>query len=169
MRKYFYDTAALQHRYCESRYSKGVRRIVTDDRHRKYICEMTIAEIASAIAKRCRNQNWSVREFDQLERAFWLDVASGRLISRAATRRTVLRARHLIRYAGVIKTRNIGSADAVIASVCLELALELKERVIFYTSDWSLYTILREIDAFRSALLLRFLGTPKGGIPARTG
>lgn len=85
------------------------------------------------------------------------DVAQGRLIVRSVEASHLLRARHLIRYAGVLKRRRMGSADAVIAACCLDLALELKQEIIFYIHDKTLYTILQDINAFTSALNLRYI------------
>jgi hypothetical protein len=75
------------------------------------------------------------------------------------------RARHLLRFAGLIKSRNLGSHDAMIAICCLELALEKKDvATVFYTHDWPLYSILREVGSFRDALELRYIAEGKGGI-----
>lgn len=98
-----------------------------------------------------------LKAYDSMDIRFLNDVASGRLIVRTADRKNSLRARHLIRFAGVVRRRNIGSADAVIASCCLDLALEMKKRIIFYTHDKPLFLTLQEINAFTSALTLRFL------------
>jgi hypothetical protein len=78
-----------------------------------------------------------------------------------------MQARSVLRK-GVAINRNVGSADALIASCCRELALELKARVVFYTADWGLYTVLRQIDSFTSVMTLRFILLPKNGIPAET-
>jgi len=165
----FFDTAALQHRYVDGPYSRRVRKIISDGRVEKFIAEVTILEIASALARRCRAQRWDERAYDALDLGFWRDIADRRLRVREVTQQDTVRARHLIRFAGVVRRRDIGSTDALIATCCLDLALERGERVAFYTSDWTLYTILRDIGAFRSALALRFLGHGRGGIPTRTG
>jgi len=154
---FFFDTAALQHRYVEGPYSRTVRKIVSDRRWDTFIAEITVLEMASALARRCRKQNWPESRYDVLDMRFLRDIADHRLRVRRITRRDILRARHLIRFAGMLRRRNISSADALIATCCLALALERKERVAFYTSDKSLYSILQEIDAFRSALALRLL------------
>jgi len=166
---YFFDTAALQHRYVDGPYSKRVRRIISDRRWDSFIADVTILEIASALARKCRKRNWNRRKYDALDMEFWKDVADRRLRIRETTQRDILRARHLIRFAGVVGRREMGSADALIGACCLDLALERRERVAFYTSDWTLYTILRDLDAFRSTLVLRYVGQGKAGIPTETG
>lgn len=166
---HFFDTAALQHLYVDGPYSQRVRRIASDQRRDNFIADVTVLEIASALARRCRAQNWDKRRYDALDMRFWEDVADGRVRVRDVTQQDTMRARHLIRFAGVVRRRNIGSVDALIATCCLDLALERRERIAFYTGDWTLYAILREIDAFRSALALRFLGPGRGGIPTETG
>jgi len=87
---------------------------------------------------------------------------------RTVTQLDLLRVRHLLRFAGVLKKKKLKSADAVISECCRELALEKRRRIVFYVADWKLYAILRDIDAFRSTLKLRFLGEGKGSIPPET-
>lgn len=166
---HFFDTAALQHVYVDGPYSQRVRRIISDRRGDNFIADVTVVEIASALARRCRAQNWDERRYDGFDMGFWGDVADGRVRVRGVTHQDTMRARHLIRFAGVVRRRNMGSTDALIAACCLDLALERRERIAFYTEDWTLYTILRDIDAFRSVLALRFLGPGKGGIPTESG
>ena len=161
MPTYFFDTSALQHRYVDSTYSKVVRRIISNKKYDCFIADITVLEIASALATRCRGGSLTNKQYDLADQKFWTDIASEKLKTRATTHREVLRARNLIRFAGVIKQRKLSSNDALIAVCALELALELKEKVILYTSDWGLYDISRGLDAYKSALKLRFLGTPR--------
>ncbi|HEX8634117.1 MAG TPA: type II toxin-antitoxin system VapC family toxin [Pyrinomonadaceae bacterium] len=161
MPTYFFDTSALQHRYFDSDYSKRVRYIISNTKNDCFIADLTILEIASAIGNRCRQGYLRNERYDEADKKFWTDVSTGRLTTRITTPREVVRARDLLRYAGIIKRRKLGSADALIAVCALELALELKERVIFYTGDWGLYSIIRDIDAYNLTLRLRFLGIPK--------
>ena len=165
----FFDTSALQHRYITGPYSRRVRRIVSDRRGDSFIADVTILEIASTLARKCRKNNWDKRRYDSLDMDFWSDLANRRLKVRETTRSEIMRARHLIRFAGVVRRREIGSADALISATCLDLALEKKQRITFFTSDWTLYSILRDLDAFRSTLALRYLGLGRGGIPTETG
>lgn len=158
---YFFDTSALQHRYLDGPYSKRIRRIISTDSNECVIADVTILEIASGLGKRCRQGNFRYQRYDQADDRFWKDIAGGNLIVRETSQRDVMRARNLLRYAGVLKRRNLGSADALIAVSCLEFALERGEKIIFYTSDWTQYDILKQIDAFNAALTLRLAGKPK--------
>ncbi|MGH8629544.1 MAG: hypothetical protein ACREU7_02095, partial [Burkholderiales bacterium] len=88
---------------------------------------------------------------------------------RTTTWRSILRARNLLRYGGVILRADLGSTDALIASTCLDLAHELKVRFRFYTADWRQYTLLRKSDVFKAGMILQYIMAPKHGIPARTG
>jgi len=110
----------------------------------------------------------SLNQHDSLDLRFFKDVADRVLLLRVATQRDVLRARKLIRFAKMINNRTLTANDALIAQMCLELALETRRVVTFYTSDWKLYSTIREINAFRVAMHLVLLGTPKGGTPALT-
>lgn len=161
MPTYFFDTSALQHRYFDGIYSKRVRRIISSAKNDCFIADLTVLEIASTIGNRCRQGNLRNERYDQADKKFWTDIASKKLTTRLTTSREVIRARELLRFAGIIKRRRLGSADALIAVCALELALELKEKVIFYTGDWTLYDTIREIDAYNIPLILRFLGIPK--------
>lgn len=165
----FFDTCALQHRYVDGPHSRRVRRIVGSTSDENFVAEWTILEMVSALAKHCRTGELGSKVFDRWERRFFSDLASGRLRVRNSTQRDVLRARQLIRFAGVLRRRSIGSGDAMIASACLELALERRTVVTFYTSDWTLYDILRQIDAFTSALRIVFIGDPRAGLPVVSG
>jgi hypothetical protein len=168
MSVYFFDTSALQYRYVRNTFSQRVRRVTSDKRWKVYIADVTILEMASALANGCRRLGLTLTRFDAMDLAFLKDVAAKQVEVRTVTQADVQRARHLLRFAGVVKRRNLQSADALISVCCLECALEIKKRVIFYTGDWTLYTTLREINAFRAALRLRYLGPGKGGIPPET-
>jgi PIN domain len=157
---YFFDTSALQHRYMDGPESRTVRRIISDPRVICHIADWTVVEMASTLARRCRQAALSNREFDSLERQFFEDIATGRLRVRNTTSRDFTRARDLLRYAGIIKRRRLGSGDALIAACCLDMAYQEKCRVTFCTSDKPLHSILSDITAFTSALHLRFFQPP---------
>lgn len=97
------------------------------------------------------------------------DIANDLLKVRRVVPTDLLNARDLLEAAAVINQRNLRSADAIIAASCRALAHSLRRRVIFYSKDWAQYSSVYDIQAYRSALKLRYLGKGKGGIPARTG
>jgi len=156
---YFFDTSALQHRYVNGPSSRAVRRIVSDERVICYIADWTVVEMASTLARRCRQLSFSCRQFDRLEGQFFADIASGRLNVRITSTRDFTRARDLLRFAGMIRARRLSSGDALIAACGLDLAYSEKQRVIFCTSDRPLHSILGDITAFTSALKLRLFQT----------
>lgn len=157
---YFFDTSALQHRYVDGKHSRRIRRVVSDKRNECYIADWTILEIGSAIARRCRQEQLRDERFDVADLWFWTDVSNATLKVRETGTREILRARDLIRYAGVIRRRKISSGDALVAVCCLELALESGRRVAFYMEDLKLYRVLSQIKAYTSALDLRIIRTP---------
>jgi predicted nucleic acid-binding protein len=158
---YFFDTSALQHRYIDGPKSRGIRRIITDKRNKCYIADLTILEIASALARHCRKNKLSVKQYSRLDQTFWRDSHQEKILVRDAGQREFLRARHLLRYAGVEKSKNIKSGDALIAASCLEFALENKSSVTFCLEDWPLYHVIRDISAYRTVLHFRFIGVDK--------
>lgn len=162
----FFDTCALQHKYLETTYSYRVRQILGKRGVTALIADKTMLEMPSAFARQCRSKNWGKSRFDRLHRHFAKDVADGILKVRTIGLREHHRAIHLIRFAGVIQRRNLGSADALIAACALEYALEKQTVVNLYTSDWTLYSCLRDINAFRSTMNLALLGSPKDGSAA---
>jgi len=164
---YFFDTSALKHRYVTTPQRRRVRKVTSDPNSSCYICDWTIVEIASALGDHCRGNRLGVKKFDQMDREFFEDLASGKLKVRRTSTRGMMQARSVLRK-GVAIHRNVGSADALIASCCRELALEQKTRVVFYTADWGLYSVLREIGSFTSVMTLRYILSPKNGIPAET-
>jgi len=156
---FFFDTSALYYRYDTHSHSRRVRRIVSDTRYDCYIADVSIVEIASSFGKQCRERGWGTKKFDQMDRRFFDDMAVRRLNICPITKGLMLRARHLIRFAGVEKKRSIKTNDALIACCSLDLALEKKQRVNFYTCDKTLYSVLKDIDAFRKGLDLRLINT----------
>lgn len=170
MPAYFLDTSALTLRYAndpcfpKSEWRR-IRRIVSDVRWTIFISELSIVEVASAFAQVCRRNSWDVRTYDALDTRFLKDLRTSRVLVRHVTALDLMRAKHLLRYAGVLKKRKLESSDAIIAECCREVALEKGGQLIFYTADWTLYTILRDIDAYKSVMRLRYLGAGKGGIP----
>ena len=164
---YFLDTSTLVDRYCDGDHSRRVRRIVSDTRNSCYIADWTVVETASALASQCRKRSLGVRDFDRMNARFFTDISTGRLMVRNTTVREMMRSRELIRYAGVKRGRRLGTGDALLAVCCLELGLERGGDVVFLTADWTLYTILRDTNAYRAVLELRFFGSRKdSNIPA---
>lgn len=167
---HFLDSSALQHRYVESTETSSIKRLVSSRRNECYISEWSVLEMASAFANRCRQGGLPARRYDAMNRAIIKDLANGRLLVRNTTTRDITRARELIRFAGVINRRRLKSGDALVASSCLDLAFERKERITFYMSDWGLYDILRSLESFTSVLTLQYVGVPNAryaGIPTR--
>jgi len=164
---YFFDTSALQHRYFDSTYSRRVRRIISSSRSECFISDITVLEIAGALAKICRRNSQQIHDYDGIkhydkaDQLFWKDVSNEKLKVQLTTNRDVVAARNLLRFAGLFKNRDLGSADALIAVCSRAFALERKQTIIFYTSDWKQYDICRKLDAFTAVLKLRFLGTPR--------
>lgn len=158
---YFFDTSALQHRYVDGTKARRIRQIITDARNSCYICDLTILEIASALAAHCRRNNLRVTSYQKLDQGFWRDIYHEKLLVRNATQRDFLRARLLLRYAGVEKNKNIKSADALIAACCLEFALETKRDVTFCLEDWTLYHIIGDIKAYKQVLRFKYIGVDK--------
>ena len=158
---HFFDTCGLQHRYIDSEYSRRVRGLVTRSSSSCFISEWTVLEMSSAFANRSRRQNFTARRFDSLTTQFLNDIAEERLSVVATSQRDIIRARDLLRYAGVVQRRNLKSGDALVATCCLSLALGRQEKITFYTSDWTLFDVLGKIDAFKSRLNLVLLGTPR--------
>jgi predicted nucleic acid-binding protein len=158
---YFFDTSALQHRYLDGPKSRGIRRIISNSKNRCYIADLSILEIASTLAKHCRKNKLSLKHHGHLDQAFWRDVHEGRLLIRDTGQREYLRARDLLRYAGVEKAKNIASADALIAASSLEFALEEDEPVTFCLEDWKLFHVIRDVSAYKKVLRFHFIGTAR--------
>lgn len=158
---YFFDTSALQHRYVDSPKSRSIRKIISDKRNRCYISELTILEISSALALRCRKAKLTLKDYSKMDQSFWRDIHEQRLHVRPVTQRDMMKARHLLRYAGVELNRKLKSADALIAASALEDAYESGMKVTFCLEDWTLYDVVRNISAYRSALRFRYIGVDK--------
>ena len=160
----FFDTCALMPRYRPGRFTHRVNRVF-GGRRDIFVAEITTVEIVSAFGSICRKQKLPDSEFEQMNAAFLDDLAIGRIQIRPISRFDMLRARHLLTHAGIVNRRNLGSSDALVAVSCRELAFETHERITFCTKDWMLYSTLYQINAYRSALKMRFLGAGRGGTP----
>lgn len=156
----FFDTSALEHRYFPTAYSRRTSRLITNSLNECVIADITILDIASKLARRTRSGLLTPREYETSDLKFWRDILAGSLQLHKTGQREFLRARNLLRLAGVIKKENLRSADALSASSCLELALERQEKITFYTSKRALYDLIRQIDAYKTALTLAFVGPP---------
>lgn len=161
MPTYFWDTSALLHRYVSGPLSRLPKLLISNKKRTNYIADITVLEMASALSKECRRNAWNLSKFDLLETCFMKDIAEGRLNVRDTTKRDFDRTRHLIRYIGVKGGRKITAADALIATCCLEFALEKGERIALITNDYPLYTLLSSVDAFRSSVRLWYLDKAK--------
>lgn len=157
MGTYFFDTSALKHRYVNTLTSPRVKAAVSDHRNSVYISELTIVELASAFADDCIQRAVGGVEYDRMYRVFFRDLADRRVQVRSVSHRNFDGARHLLRYARVIRGRHLTSADAIIAESCRQLAYELKMRVTFYLCDQRLHNTLSSISAYTSAVRLRLL------------
>jgi hypothetical protein len=152
-------------RYRLGKFSYRVNQLFASKRD-IFVAEITMVEIVSAFGSVCRANKLAESEFETMNFKFCEDVASDRIQIRPVTRSDMFGARHLLALAGILNRRNLGSSDALVAVACRELALENGERVTFYTKDWTLYSTLYQINAYRSAMRMRYLGQGKGGIPA---
>lgn len=130
---------------------------VSDSRHDIYVSELTIVELASAFADDCEMRAVGHSEYDSMYRHFFRDLASRRIRVRSLTQRDLQNARHLLRFAKVIKRRHLKSADAIISEACRELAYELNLPVVFYLCDKKLYKTLSTINAYSAAVRLRYI------------
>jgi hypothetical protein len=157
MPTYFFDTSALKHRYIKTPISARIKRAVSDGRRDIYVSELTIVELATAFADDCTARKVGHAEYDRLYRRFFRDLASKKIHVRNVTQRDFQNARHLLRFAKVIHRRHLKSADAIISESCRELAYELNSRVTFYLCDEKLFKTLASIDAYKSAVRLRFI------------
>jgi predicted nucleic acid-binding protein len=158
---YFFDTSALQHRYLNGPKSRGIRWIISNRRNSCYIADLSVLEISSALALHCRRNSLPLRRYIHLDQAFWRDISNGRLVIRDTGQRDYLRARDLLRYAGVERKRHIKSADALIAASCLEFALGQSDPVTFCLEDWPLFHVLRDVSAYARVLRFHFIGIDK--------
>jgi predicted nucleic acid-binding protein len=169
LRAYFFDTSALIPRYFSGPFTYRVNRILAISNSQFFICELSIIEMSSALAKLYRKHKLSVAEFHRMRALFEDDIGSGLLKVLRVSQKDLLNARDLLEDSAVLNGRDLRSADSIIAACCRGLAHSLSRRVIFYTRDWCQYSSVFAVRAYSAALKLRYLGRGKGGVPARTG
>ena len=162
-RIYCFDTSALIHRYLNGPASRQIRRIVSDRRNKCFLPELCVVEMSSALGRRLRRSHLGHRDFDRLEIKFFDDISEGRIEVYPLRMQDFTRARELLRYAGMVRKRNLTSVDSLVACASLEIAYREQQRVTLCTSDRTLYSILSEIDAYTAALDLRYYEVPLQG------
>src|SRR5947208_2463400 len=145
----FFDTCALVPRYRLGKFTHRVNQVF-GGRKNIFVAEISTVEIVSAFASICRDQKLPASDFEQMNAAFFDDLATERIRVRPITRFDMLHARHLLTLAGMVNRRKLGSSDALVAVSCRELAFETNERIMFYTKDWTLYSTLYQISAYRA-------------------
>jgi len=163
----FFDTCALIPRYRTGKFTYRVNRLFAG-RRSIHIAEISVVEVASALASIVRDNHLPDSEFRRMHAAFLTDLADGRIEVRPLSRQDMVKATHLIELGGLTNRAGLKSADALVAVSGRELALERGERISFYTKDWKLYRTLFEINAYRAAMRLNFLGPGRPGVPAST-
>src|ERR1700730_325818 len=142
----FLDTCALVPRYRTGKFTYRVNRIFSSGKE-VFVAEITMVEIVSSFASVCRDRHLADLEFHRMCGEFLDDVASERIKIRPMTRGDMSRATHLLALGGVVNRRALKSSDALVAVSCRQLALDTRERPLFYTKDWRLYRTLFEINA----------------------
>ena len=153
----FFDTSAVKHRYVKTAISARIKRAISDAHHEIYVSELTVVELATAFADDCSARKVGHAEYDRLYGRFFQDLAAKRIQVRRVTQRDFQNARHLLRFARVINGRHLKSADALISESCRELAYELNSPVTFYLCDEKLFKTLSSINAYSTAVRLRFI------------
>jgi predicted nucleic acid-binding protein len=118
---YFFDSSALVKRYVHEHGSIWVRETTASvSGHLIHISLLTVAEIASALARRRREGGLSTSERDRLFGAFPVDCARSYLLMRVEE--------DVIQYAVVLITQHpLRTADAIQVSTALRLSQALDE------------------------------------------
>jgi len=155
---YFFDTSALKFRYVSGPRARGVRRVSSDARNTCYVAELTILEIANALGSMYRDNRIALPDVRRADLAFWGDIQSGRLKVWPTRRKDMMRARHLLLYAGVQLGRSIDASDALIAAASVECALEMKTKVTLCLEDRRLHSTIKALPAYRAVLRLYYIG-----------
>ena len=143
MALYFFDSSALVKRYVHERGSVWVRETTASPRgHLTHISLLTVAEIASALARRQREGSLSASERDCLFGAFLVDCARSYLLLRVEE--------DVIQHAVVLVNHHpLRTADAIQLSTALLLAQTLRDAhfdpvIVASADDRILQAALRE-------------------------
>src|SRR5437764_967812 len=102
MAHYFFDTSALKHRYIATPQHARISRIVSDKRNSCYICDLTILEMAHALGSVCRGNNAGLNKYDAMNARLFDDIHTERIQVRTTTPLSILRARNLLRFGGIV-------------------------------------------------------------------
>jgi predicted nucleic acid-binding protein len=121
MALYFFDSSALAKRYVHEQGSVWVRETTASvSGHLIHISLLTVAEIASALARRRREGSLSISERDRLFGAFLVDCARSYLLMRVEE--------DVIQHAVVLMTQHpLRTVDAIQVSTAIRLSQALRE------------------------------------------
>jgi uncharacterized protein len=121
MALYFFDSSALVKRYVHEQGSVWVRETTASvSSHLIHISLLTVAEIASALARRRREGSLSTSERDRLFGAFLVDCARSYLLMRVEE--------DVIQHAVVLMTQHpLRTVDAIQVSTAIRLSQALHE------------------------------------------
>jgi uncharacterized protein len=121
MALYFFDSSALVKRYVHEQGSVWVRETTASvSGHLIHISLLTVAEIASALARRRREGSLSTSERDRIFGAFLVDCARSYLLMRVEE--------DVIQHAVVLMTQHpLRTVDAIQVSTAIRLSQALHE------------------------------------------
>jgi hypothetical protein len=122
-----------------------------------YIAEVSVLELMSALAADYRDNKISLAMLNAADKAFWRDVASGRIVVRPFRASDFVSCRALLVLAGVEKRRSLRTQDAMIAHTARELAIEKKERVKLLTCDWRLARVIPRLQVFNRLVRAEYM------------
>jgi predicted nucleic acid-binding protein len=115
--------------------TRRVNRILAAKNAEFYICELSIIEMSSTLAKQFRKHGLQISEFHDRRAMFEDDIGNGLLKVQKVYQSDLLSARDLLEDSAVLNKRDLRSADAIIASCCRHLAHCCRSRgnVFFWT------------------------------------
>ncbi len=147
---YLLDTSALKWAYLEgSKFCRRCRYIISRNRGRVYVAEISVIEIVNALGSRVRGRQISVPQFWNSNHQFLKDVADRKIAVLPFPSSDFIACRHLLTLAGVDAGKNLDSQDAMVAYTARRLALERGEQVVLATSDQRLAKIVKELSLFK--------------------
>jgi predicted nucleic acid-binding protein len=155
---YLIDTSTVKWAYVDgAKLTQRCRYLLSRAKGRIYVAEITLLEVASALASMVRDKKITAAQFAAADRRFWRDVADGKLIVVSLPSSELIACRELLILVGITAGRNIRTQDAMVAYTARRVALEKRQVVTLLTCDKKLANVVKTTAAFARLVKARYL------------
>ena len=152
----YWDTSALVRKLYRNKHRSWINGLFRGSGHVNYASELTVLEVASALACRVRDKEIDAVAYDRARRQFMEDIANRRVTLVTFDQRVMIDALQLIDYVGVSHGKSLKTNDACHIRSARDLAMRSKSKVVFVTMDETLSKIALTVPYVSEHLIVRY-------------